>query len=168
MAVWSLQGTKLFLLGGCLIYTCFETLRIQGIKIPVVSTLTRMASRPRDTSRFVMGPVTLGLGAFFALTIFPRPAATVAIHALAFGDGFAGLVGRTFGRLRPAFLKGKSLEGSFACFVAVFISIYIISGSVRLSVIAAATAVIVEALPLGDYDNIALPFVVGMVVQYLA
>jgi dolichol kinase len=114
-----------------------------------------------------MGPVTLGLGAMLALLLYPSPAASIAIYALAFGDGFASLVGKFFGRLRPAFLCGKSVEGSMACFTAVFIAAYRVSPDYRTAFTAAFTAAAVEALPLEDYDNIALPVTVGFAV-YLA
>jgi dolichol kinase len=149
---------------GTLGYTVMEYLRLSGVKVPVISSLTSMASRPRDMGRFVMGPVTLGLGALLALMLYPSPAAAIAIYALAFGDGFAGLVGRFFGKTRPAFLLGKSLEGSFACFTAVFISAYAVSGSMQIAAVAAFSAMVVEALPLEDYDNLVIPVTVGLAV----
>jgi dolichol kinase len=168
MAAASRPLTVLLLVFGTLAYTCMEALRLSGVKVPIVSSLTCMASRSRDRGRFVMGPVTLGLGALLALLLYPSPAASIAIYALAFGDGFAGLVGKFFGRLRPAFLCGKSLEGSLACFVAVFIAGYIVTGSLGLTLAVALTAMAVEALPLEDYDNLALPVMVGLVVQLMS
>jgi dolichol kinase len=167
MAAINYPLTVLALLAGVLGYTFMETLRLAGVKIPVVSTLTAMASRPKDIGVFVLGPVTLGLGALLTLLLFPSPAACIGIYALAFGDGFAGLIGKLFGRIRPAFLCGKSLEGSLACFVATFLSAYLVSHSPAVSVAAAITAMAVEALPLEDYDNISLPLIVGVVVQQI-
>jgi dolichol kinase len=126
-----------------------------------------MASRPRDADRFVMGPITLGLGAFLALVIFPPQIAAIAVYALAFGDGFASLVGKFCGRIRPVFLKGKSVEGSLACFTAVFVTTYAVSQNIGVSMAAAAAATVTEAFPLGDYDNIALPAAVGFAVMCL-
>jgi dolichol kinase len=157
--------TVVALMAGVLGYTVMEQLRLAGVRVPVVSVLTSMASRPRDMGHFVMGPVTLGLGALLALLLFPSPAACIGIYALAFGDGFAALVGKLFGRTRPAFLFGKSLEGSAACFVATFFAAYLVSHNYIAALVAAFTATTVEALPLEDYDNLALPLVVGSVVQ---
>jgi len=165
MAAINYPLTVIALMAGVLGYTFMETLRLSGVKIPVVSTLTAMASRPRDIGVFVLGPVTLGIGALLTLLLFPSPAACIGIYALAFGDGLAGLVGKLFGRIRPAFLFGKSLEGSAACFTATFISAYLVSHSYAVSTAAAITAMVVEALPLEDYDNISLPLIVGVVVQ---
>ena len=167
MASISKPFTVIFLIVGISGYAVMEYLRLSGITVPVISFLTGMASRPREANRFVMGPVTLGLGALFALLLFPSHVAAVAIYALAFGDGFAGLVGKCFGKWRPAFLCGKSIEGSLSCFLMVFISAYAILGSVHISLIAAFAAMIIEALPLEDYDNLVLPVTVGLAVQFV-
>ena len=160
--------TVLFLMVGTLGYTLMEYLRLSGVNVPVISSLTGMASRSRDIGHFVMGPVTLGMGALLALLLYPSYAAAIAIYALAFGDGFASLVGKFFGKWRPAFLFGKSVEGSFACFTAVFVSAYAVSGNLRIAVVAALSATIVEAMPINDYDNMAIPVTVGLFVQLAA
>jgi dolichol kinase len=165
MAAISKPFTVGFLVLGTLGYTFMEYLRLSGIKVPVISSLTSMASRSKDIGCFVMGPVTLGLGALLALLLYPSPAAAIAIYALAFGDGVASLAGKFIGNWRPYFLCGKSVEGSMACFIAVFISTYAVSGSMYVSIAAAFTAMAVEAMPLEDYDNLAIPVTVGMAVQ---
>jgi dolichol kinase len=165
MAAFNRPATILLLAAGILAYTGMEKLRLEGIKVPFISSLTSMASRSRDAGHFVLGPVTLGLGALLALLFYPSPASAIAIYALAFGDGFASLIGKIFGRTRPAFMYGKSIEGSLACFTAVFIAAYRVSGSLQIALIAAVTAALVEALPLEDFDNLCLPVTVGFVVQ---
>jgi dolichol kinase len=167
MAAINKPFTVILLMIGTLGYTIMEYLRLSGVKVPVISSLTRMASRSREIDHFVMGPVTLGLGALLALLLYPSPAAAIAIYALAFGDGFASLVGKYFGRLQPAFLYGKSIEGSLACFAAVLASAYAVSNNMYISFTVAFTAMVVEALPLEDYDNIVLPVTVGLVVQLI-
>jgi dolichol kinase len=158
-------ATVIVLMAGILGYAYMEKLRLAGVKVPFVSFLTNEASRGRDMGHFVMGPVTLGLGALLALLLYPSQAASIAIYALAFGDGFASLIGKIFGRIRPRIMCGKSLEGSLACFTAVFIASFKVSGSYRIAFIAALTATAVEALPLQDFDNLALPVTVGIAVQ---
>jgi dolichol kinase len=155
------------LMAGTLFYALMETLRISGVEVPLVSSLTSMASRPRDRDRFVLGPVTLGLGALLALLLYPSPAASIGIYALAFGDGFASLVGKTFGRHRPAFMLGKSIEGSLACFGAVFVAAYGVSRRFTVAFTVALAAALVEALPLEDYDNLALPVSIGFLAKLL-
>lgn len=152
-------------MAGVLGYAGMESLRLAGLRVPLISALTCRSARIRDQGRFVLGPVTLGLGALLALLLYPSPAASIAIYALAFGDGFASLAGKLFGRIRPAFLRGKSVEGSLACFGAVFISAYQVSRNTEIAFLAALTAMTVEALPLEDYDNLAIPLTVGLVVS---
>jgi dolichol kinase len=168
MAAINRPLTVIILMAGTLLYTYMEVLRLVGVEVPLISALTNMASRSRDKGGFVLGPVTLGMGALLALLLYPSPAASIAIYALAFGDGLAGLVGKLFGRIRPALLCGKSIEGSTACFLAVLFSAYQISGSYFTALIAAVTATLVEALPLDDYDNLALPLIAGLAVQLSA
>jgi dolichol kinase len=167
MAALNRPLTVALLMAGTLFYTCVETLRLSGVEVPLVSSLTSMVSRPRDRNRFVLGPVTLGLGALLALLLYPSPAASIGIYALAFGDGFASLVGKIFGKRRPAFMLGKSIEGSLACFSATFLTAYAVSRRFALAFAAALTAALVEALPLEDYDNLALPVSVGFIAQFL-
>ena len=167
MAAINRPFTVLVLMFGTLGYAFMEYLRLSGVKVPVISSITSVASRSRDAGRFVMGPVTLGLGALLALLLYPSPVASIAIYALAFGDGFASLVGKFFGKQRPAFLLGKSIEGCLACFTAVLVSAYAVSGNTRIAIVAAFTAMVVEALPLEDYDNLALPVTVGLAVQFI-
>jgi dolichol kinase len=157
--------TLIFLMIGTLTYTIFEIFRLRGIKIPVVSALTEITSRPHEQGRFILGPVTLGIGALVSLLLFSPLAASVAVYALAFGDGCAGLAGKLFGRLRPPFLCGKSVEGSIVCFAVVFLVSYAVSTNIRLALLAALAAVLTEALPLKDFDNLALPLAVGLTVQ---
>jgi len=166
MAAINMAVTVTILIIGTLGYTFMEYLRLSGVRVPVVSSITSMASRQRDYGRFVMGPVTLGIGALLALLLYPSYAAAIAIYALAFGDGIASLAGKFFGKRRPAFLMGKSIEGSLACFIAVFASAYMVCGNVHIALVAAFTGMVVEALPLEDYDNLAIPITVGLAVQF--
>jgi dolichol kinase len=53
---------------------------------------------------------------------------------------------------------GKSIEGSAACFAAVLVS---------HNIQAAVVATVVEALPLENYDNIAIPVSVGLVLRFM-
>jgi dolichol kinase len=147
---------------GTILYIILETLRLHGVNIPFISSITQIASRPRDKGRFVLGPVTLALGAVVSLVFFPHRAAEIAVFALAFGDGASGIFGRAFGTMRPRFLLGKSVEGCFSCFTAVFIATALISGDAFTSCVAALTAMCVEALPLRDWDNLAFPIAVGL------
>jgi dolichol kinase len=164
MAAVNRPATVLILIAGTSVYSFFETLRLLGVRVPFVSSVTSSASRSRDEGHFVLGPVTLGLGALLVLLLYPPPAASIAIYALAFGDGFASLVGKLFGTHRPSIMLGKSIEGSIACFIAVFIAAIRVSDSFKIALAAALTATLVEVFPLENYDNLALPVAVGFIV----
>ena len=92
LAVWNLGATLALLGTGIIGYAYCETMRMQGYEIAFISHLTVVAARKRDAGKFVMGPVTLGLGALVSLILYPEPAAAIAIYALAFGDGLSSLV----------------------------------------------------------------------------
>jgi phytol kinase len=159
--------TMFALAAGIVLYTLAEAMRLQGVEVPVISGITRSASRDRDRGRFVLGPVTLGFGAILALSLYPHPASAVGIYALAFGDGLSSLFGKLYGRIEIPFSGGKTFAGSFACFAAVFISSYLVLGNMMMSTILAASATILEAAPLKDLDNIILPAGTGLIASIL-
>lgn len=152
------------LASGIAAYTLAEVLRLRGVKVPLITRLTALSARRRDGQGFVLGPVTLGFGAFLALLCYPEPASALALYALAFGDGLASLAGKFFGRIRIPFTGGKSLEGSLACFLAILVVcslVYPGAPSWKLMVIALG-ATVLEALPTRDFDNIVIPLGTGL------
>ena len=153
--------TMVLLAVGTLVYVIAEKLRNEGFSVYIVSDLTFIASRDRNSGRFELGPVTLGLGAMMALLLYPEPSSSIAIYALAFGDGFASLVGITFGRIRIPFTGGKTIAGSFACFISVYIVTLMLLRNQTAALTIAALAAFLEAFPTGDLDNIILPVGVG-------
>jgi dolichol kinase len=167
LASLNLGLTMGLLASGVLIYAVCETLRLRGFEVPFVSRVTAQAARRRDGGKFVLGPVTLGIGALFSLLLYPNPAASIAVYALAFGDGLSSLVGKAFGTVKLPLTRGKSLEGSFTCFVAVFFSSLAITGDAPRSLAVALAATVVEAAPTKDFDNIMLPVLTGAVAVLL-
>lgn len=166
IASWNFVAAVAILSSGILIYTINETARLNGRSGGFVSKLTVMAARPMENG-FVWGPITLGLGALAALLYYPSPAATVAIYALAFGDGIASIAGKFLGRRAVIRIGEKTLVGSVACFIAVFISAYAVLKDIRLAVISAATATILELIPVRDADNLIIPLGTGLVLTLL-
>jgi len=155
------------LAGGTIAYIVFESLRMNGIHTPIVSALTVKAARLRDDGNFVMGPVTLGLGALLSILLFRPVPASIAIYVLAFGDGFSSLVGKTIGKIRIPHTQGKSLEGSLMCFSLSMLSAFAVSGKAGSSFIIAAVSTFVEAMPTKDWDNIILPLAAGITATVL-
>lgn len=167
LASVNLPGTLALLAFGTLLYAFAESSRRHGNPILVISDLTLIASRDKDKAGFVLGPVTLGLGAMVALLLYPEPSASIAIYALAFGDGLAALVGRVVGGPRIPLLQGKTFSGSLSCFGAVFVIAYHVSRRPVESLIIAGVATVLEGVPTGNFDNIIIPFGVGMVATKL-
>jgi phytol kinase len=167
LASVNLPATLTLLGLGIMFYSFAEASRRQGNPVLVVSDLTVMASRTKDTNGFVLGPVTLGLGAMLSLLLYPLPAASLAIFALAFGDGFASLVGTIVRGPKVPLLRNKTFAGSFACFTAVFLVTLRITGSPVDALIVGAAATLLEGIPAGNFDNLIIPFGVGMVAAKL-
>lgn len=149
------------LAAGIIVYTYAEWKRSQGETVPFISRITTYASRDRDRGHFVLGPVTLALGAMIALMLYPEPAASLAIYSLAFGDGVASIVGKLFGRTRIPASGGKTIEGSAACFSAVFLAAFFVIGSIPAAIAIGLGATLLEAAPTEDLDNLILPTGVG-------
>jgi phytol kinase len=155
------------LASGIIVYSYAEFLRAQGRPLAVIGTITVMAARERDLDRPALGPITLALGAMTALLLYPHTAATVAIYTLAFGDGLAGVVGRLFGTIRIPFTDGKTVEGSTAGLVGVFLAVYFVTGNARISAVIAVSATLIELVPTGDLDNLILPVGAGVIANSL-
>jgi phytol kinase len=152
---------------GTVFYTSAEYLRSEGHEIFLISRITVLASRHRDRGRFVLGPITLGLGAMLALMLYPEPAATIAILALAFGDSISSLVGKLYGNLKIPLTGGKTYAGSLACFFVVLFVALRVTGSIILAIPIAIAATALEALPIRDLDNILMPVGTGFIASKL-
>jgi len=165
--LFGVSATFVMLAAGTVFYTYAETLRLAGHNVAFVSSITAVAARKRDTGRFILGPVTLGVGAMLALLLYPEPAATLAIYALAFGDGIASLAGKLLGRTVLPGSGGKTVEGSVACLAIVFAASYAVTGLLRESLLIALAATALEMAPLKDMDNLVLPTGVGLLASQL-
>jgi dolichol kinase len=96
-------------------------------------------------------------GSFLTILLFNNNKIVVlSFLYLAFGDAFAALVGKRFGKHKILF--NKSLEGSAACFVVCFIvGICLVSWPVALA--GALLATIIELIPWPLNDNFWMPLV---------
>ena len=149
-----------------LLYCVAEVLRCKGHSVPVISSITMAAARKRDENRFVLGPATLAVGVLLTAALFPSQPAAIGICALAFGDGLASLVGKCFGRTRIPFTGGKTVAGSLACFVAIFCSTVVLTGSTKVALGCGLVGMTFELLPLKDLDNLVIPIVIACVCQF--
>ena len=138
---------------------------------PVMSllciVLLAIAARKRDENKFVLGPVTLVIGIICASLLWKQEAARIGVYALAFGDGFASLIGKLIGRVHIPFTNGKTAAGSLACFFAVFLSSFAVCHNCAIALLLAVIATVVEVVPMTDFDNIVIPILIGGMAQYL-
>lgn len=160
--------TIILLCTALLAYTVCEFLRLKGHEIPLVSLVTETAARSRDEDKFVLGPVTLVCGILLAALFLPFESAMVGIFALSFGDGCASLIGKVFGRVKIPHMGGKTLEGCLACCTAVFISTVLICENPLYALLIGIVTMIVEVLPLFDFDNLIIPIIVGSCYFFLS
>ncbi len=167
LAAFSIVATLALLAAGTIFYTIAEYLRSRGHELFLISRITILASRDRDRGRFVLGPITLGVGAMLALLLYPDPSATIAIFALAFGDSVSSLIGKLYGSATIPLTGGKTYAGSFACFLAVLFIAYRVTGNLVFSIIIAVAATVLEALPSRDLDNILMPVGTGFIASQL-
>jgi len=162
LAALNCSNTALLLMLGVLFYSCAESLRFLGFSLPLVSSVTRVVSRKKEQGHFALAPVTLGLGALLAISIFPLPVASAAIYAVAFGDSVSTLTGKFLGRLRPTFLFGKSVEGSLACLAVSTLAAWLVLSDLKTALAVGLASVLVDALPIREFDNILLPLAAGL------
>lgn len=159
--------TIILLLLAVIVYSVCEVARYHGKTIPLISKITEVAARKRDENKFVLGPVTLVFGILIAALLLPLGSATVGIYALSFGDGLASLVGKTFGRHCIPFTKGKTYAGSLACFFAVFVSCFCCCLNPLIALVIGISAMVIEMLPLKDFDNLIIPIAIGSIYRFL-
>jgi len=167
MAAFNQVLTMVVLALGIMLYTLAESLRLQGKEIPYISRITHRASRSRDEGHFVLGPVTLGLGALACVLFYPSPAATAGILALAFGDSLSSIVGKFFGKVQIPLTGGKTWMGSAAALVSISLLLLWRGASPWQAVTIALVGTVAEALPLKDLDNLVLPLTVGLLFHFL-
>jgi len=149
------RDVVLAILGGMLaVAVVLEVAR--GRSTAVATTFTRAVGpllRPEERDRWT-GATWLILVCLAAVWMLPRADAIAVTWAAAVGDASAALVGIPLGgRLIPNNGRGKSVEGSAACFLVTFFGAYELAGlsaGVALLVAAAATAAEWPRSPVDD------------------
>ncbi len=89
-----------------------------------------------------------------------------AIAILAAGDGFAGVIGRRYGRHRLPFNKDKSWEGSLSGFIAASLTGFYYAGPI--AILGGAFGMMAGAA--NKHDNIAVPYaalIAMLLAQYI-
>ena len=144
-----------------LTYIVSELSRMLGVNIPIASTITWKAAIKPEIHEFVTAPIFFAVGIMLALLLFPAPINYASIATFTFGDGFATIFGKTFGRHAFPYNKGKKIEGTILGFVFAFLGALAFVNPF-MAVAGAATAMIVETLPAPINDNLTMPVLAGL------
>jgi len=99
--------------------------------------------------------------------IFEMKPLTVGIFALAFGDTAAALAGQIFPIHRLPGINGKSYGGLLSCFLASMTAAYFLVGDWPTALILGIITAMIEAIPLGAYDNLCIPICVAFAAQMI-
>ncbi len=143
-----------------IVYAASEWARLNGIKFPFLSFVTRLCVRSSERRKFAIAPVTLALGVVLSLVLFPTLVACVTIAILACADSIATIVGKFYGKIRIPYNSKKSLEGTAAFFITAFICA-VIYVPLKTALIVSLVSCIIESLPV-KHDNITIPLGTGI------
>ncbi len=153
------------LIAVALIFLIFEVARL---KFPAVNRwfLSQFQAllREGEASRFT-GSAYFVVAGVIAFLVFDKPIAVMALCFTALGDPIAGMVGERWGKKK---IRGKSLEGSGACFLACLFCGAILASITHIPLplvaVGALCATFVEILSLPINDNLTIPLISGGVI----
>lgn len=144
--------TIALLLLGFAIYLMLEALK-QKISPHILSIVYR-ENEFRDLSLEPLSYFVSVLSLLYLSFFIDEKICFAAIAILAAGDGFAGVVGRKYGKHRFSFNKNKSWEGTLSGFVAASLTGFYFAGGIAL--IGGAFGMLAGAV--NKNDNIAVPY----------
>jgi dolichol kinase len=153
------------------------------------SAFDAMARQEDYTHGYLMGPLVYILAVMFCVGFYPPYIAAASFAIMAFGDGFATIIGRNFGSHTYPFSK-KSIEGSLGFLVCAFVATVVvllvlthfisfeglentISNLAKIGLLGSACGACVETLPFEEHrersivkrafidDNFFVPVVSG-------
>ncbi|UCH32744.1 MAG: HAD-IB family phosphatase [Candidatus Bathyarchaeota archaeon] len=165
-AILGIYPTVLLLSLITLIYAISELARIQRKHVPIISHVTLNAATPSERYEFTTAPILFALGVTLSLLIFQSPINFASIAIVSLGDSAASVFGGFFGKIALPFNKGKSLEGSVACFGFAFLGAILFLSPPR-AFFGAIIGMVVESLPLPINDNLSMPLITGFLLGYI-
>lgn len=160
------------LLGGPVLLIDILRLKWRPLNQLVVSFLAPFM-RKREFGT-ISGVAYFVLAFFLVVALFPKPIAILSILCLAFGDAAAAVVGLRFGT--ESLVKGKSLQGSLACFIVCSILIFVVltlygitsNALPYISVAGGLAATFAELFATKKIDdNLTIPLATAMVIYPL-
>jgi dolichol kinase len=112
----------------------------------------------------LLGSTYFMIAALISVLVFDKMIAISALTFLVLGDTAAAVIGKRFGR---AIYWGKSLAGSFACFICCLVIGFLLLDNSQVILFGALAAAIAEALPVPMDDNMRVPIASGFVMQFV-
>lgn len=112
----------------------------------------------------LLGSTYFMIAALISVLVFDKMIAISALSFLVLGDTAAAVIGKRFGR---AAYWGKSLVGSFACFICCLGIGFLLLDDTWVILAGAISASIAEALPVPMDDNMRVPIASGFVMQFV-
>jgi len=109
------------------------------------------------------GASYLLIGSFITVMLFPKGIALLALLFATFGDTFAALIGKRFGRIK---IGEKTLEGFIAGFVVCMLIAQIVPDVPNVIKYSGAfAAMFIELMPVRIDDNLRIPLFSGLVMD---
>jgi dolichol kinase len=161
------KSTFLILIPVTLAFIIFDTIRIEHRNFKkFYQNLFGILLRKHELNDFT-GAVYVMVSAVISIAIFPGDIAFLALSFLSIGDTLAAMVGIKYGK-RVLVSNKKSIEGSIACFVGIFVygllfKIFDHQMNLPLGTIlvGAVSATLAEAWKIRFDDNIKIPLISG-------
>ena len=113
----------------------------------------------------LLGSTHFMIAALISVLLFDKMIAIAALTFLVLGDTIAAVIGKRFGK---KLFWGKSLAGSFSCFVCCLLIGYLLLANEWVVLTGALAATIIEALPIPMDDNMRVPIASGLVMQLVS
>jgi dolichol kinase len=130
---------------------------IEALKQKIPQGILSVVYRDNELKGFSSEPLSYFISIFTLLYLslyIDEKICFAAIAILAAGDGFAGVVGRRYGRHRFPFNKNKSWEGTISGFIAASLAGFYYAGQIAL--IGSVFGMMAGAI--SKHDNIAVPY----------
>ncbi|MBU4374598.1 MAG: hypothetical protein KJ714_09240 [Euryarchaeota archaeon] len=130
---------------------------IEALKQKIPQGILSMVYRDNELKDFSIEPLSYFISVLSLLYLsffIDEKICFAAIAILAAGDGFAGVVGRKYGRHRFSFNNNKSWEGTLSGFIAASLSGFYFAGGIAL--VGSAFGMLAGAV--NKNDNIAVPY----------
>jgi len=119
--------------------------------------------RTHELDGNLTGASYLLIGSFITVMLFPKGIAVLALLFATFGDTFAALIGKKFGRIK---ILEKTLEGSLAGLIVCLLISHIFPDVPNLVKYSGAfSAMFIELMPIKIDDNLRIPFFSGLVMD---